>query len=50
MTNAVVLDEKDIKKMLADKFGVPESAIIKAQYSYIIKKEEEHGRSNQEDD
>lgn len=42
MKNAVVVDANDIKKILAEKFNVPESNIIKAQYRYtvILDKEE----------
>ena len=43
MKNAVVLDANDIKKILAEKFGVPESNIIKSQYSYTVILEKSHG-------
>lgn len=43
MKNAIVVDANDIKKILAEKFEVPESNIIKSQYSYtvILEKEKE---------
>lgn len=31
MKNAVVIDANDIKKMLAEKFNVPETDVIKSQ-------------------
>lgn len=37
MNNAIILDEKDIKKMIAEKYAVDEKDIIKSQYSYIVK-------------
>lgn len=42
MSNAIVLDADDIKKIIAEKFGVDESEIIKSQYSYIVKTEKLH--------
>lgn len=36
MKSAVVLDSNDIKAILAEKFGVPESDVIKSQYSYTV--------------
>ncbi len=36
MKDAKVIDANDVKKILAEKFGVPESNIIKMQYSYAI--------------
>lgn len=38
MNEAIVLDADDIKKILAEKFGVDEKDVIKSQYSFIIKK------------
>lgn len=38
---ALVIDANDIKKMLAEKYDVPESQIIKSQYSYTVVLEEE---------
>lgn len=42
MKNAIVLDANDIKKILAEKYGVKESAIIKSQYSYTVITEEKN--------
>ena len=36
MKNAVILDVNDIKAIIAKHFNVPESSIIKSQYSYIV--------------
>lgn len=36
MQKAVVVDADDIKKILAEKFGVDEKNIIKSQYSYTV--------------
>lgn len=36
MKNAIVVDANDIKMILAEKFNVPETSIIKSQYSYIV--------------
>lgn len=41
MKNAIVVDANDIKKMLAEKYNVKESSIIKSQYSYTIVLEDE---------
>lgn len=41
MRKAIVLDAKDIKKILAEHFGVPEDCIIKSQYSYTVITESE---------
>ena len=41
MKKAVVVDAKDVKEILAKHFGVPESNVIKSQYSYTIITEEE---------
>ena len=38
--DAILLDANDIKKLLAEKYHVPESNVIKSQYSYTIIKEE----------
>lgn len=42
MKNAIVIDVNDIKKILAKEFNVPESNVIKSQYSYTIVLEEEN--------
>lgn len=36
MKNARVIEPVDIKKMLAKRFNVPESNIIKSQYTYTV--------------
>lgn len=45
MKQAIVIEPNDIKKMLAEKYDVPESNVIKSQYSYTViledKKEEQ---------
>lgn len=41
MKNAIVVEPSDIKRMLADKYNVPESNIIKSQYTYTVVLEEE---------
>ncbi len=41
MKKAIVVDTKDIKKILAEHFDVPEDNVIKSQYSYTVITEEE---------
>ena len=41
MKQAIVLDSNDIKKIIAEKFGVPEENVIKSQYSYTVITEDE---------
>lgn len=36
MKKAIVIDANDIKKIVAEKFGVNESNVIKSQYSYTV--------------
>lgn len=36
MKKAIVVEANDIKKILAEKYGVPESDVIKSQYSYTV--------------
>lgn len=36
MKQAIVLDANDIKRILAEHFGVSESDVIKSQYSYTV--------------
>ena len=43
MKNAIVLDANDIKKIIAEKYGIKESAVIKSQYSYTVILPEESG-------
>lgn len=38
MSEGIILDAEDIKKILAEKFRVDPKDIIKTQYSFIIKK------------
>ena len=33
---AIVADANDVKTILAQHFGVPETSVIKSQYSYTI--------------
>lgn len=37
MERAIVLSEKDIKAMIAEKFQVHEEDVIKTKYSYVVK-------------
>ena len=39
MSERIILDAEDVKKIIAEKFGVDPKDIIKTQYSYIIKNE-----------
>ena len=36
MKKAIVIEPNDIKKILAEKYNVPESRVIKSQYSYTV--------------
>ena len=36
MKQAIVIEPSDIKKILAEKYNVPESNVIKSQYSYTV--------------
>lgn len=36
MKKAIVIEPNDIKKILAEKYGVPENNVIKSQYSYTV--------------
>lgn len=40
MKQGIIVNEKDIKKILAKYFGVQESEIMRTKYSYVIQKEE----------
>ena len=46
MKKAIVVDQNDIKKILAGHFGVPETDVIKSQYTYtvILEEAEERGK------
>lgn len=39
MKQGIILEESDIKEILAKYFGVTEESVIKAKYSYIVIKE-----------
>ena len=41
MRKAIILDSDDIKKILAEKYGVDEKKVMKMQYSYVIDTEED---------
>lgn len=41
MTNGIILDQDDVKKLIAEKFGVDEKDVIKTQYSYVVRKSDE---------
>lgn len=43
MKSAIVLEQSDIKQIIAEKYGVTEKEVIRTQYSYIVltKDEEE---------
>lgn len=36
MKLAIVLEQSDIKAIIAEKYGVDEKAVIKTQYSFIV--------------
>lgn len=36
MESAIVVDTKEVKKILAEHFGVDEKQVIKSQYSWTI--------------
>lgn len=36
MKNGIVLDADDVKKIIAEKYGVSVDKVIKSQYSYIV--------------
>ncbi|MBQ0100105.1 MAG: hypothetical protein KBS39_01190 [Lachnospiraceae bacterium] len=37
MESGLILEPKHMKKIIAKFFGVPESNVVKMQYSYIVK-------------
>jgi hypothetical protein len=43
MKEALVIDANDVKKILAEKFGVPEENVIKSQYSFTVITEKTNG-------
>ena len=36
MKRAIVLDANDVKKLIAEKYGVKEECVLKSQYSYTV--------------
>lgn len=48
MKKAIVVDANDVRKILAEHFGVKEENVIKSQYSYTIITEKEKGENNNE--
>ena len=36
MRKAVILEKSDVKKLIAEKFGVSESDVIQSAYSYTV--------------
>lgn len=40
MKEAIVIEQSDIKKLIAKEYGVDEKQVVKAQYSWIVMKEE----------
>lgn len=40
MKDAIMIEPPDIKKLIAEKFGIEESKVVKMQYSYMILKED----------
>lgn len=46
MSDGIILDADDIKKLIAEKFGVDEKDIIKSQYSWVVKKPSENKPNN----
>lgn len=38
MSEGIILDADDVKRIIAEKFGVDEKDVIKTQYSYIVKR------------
>lgn len=43
MKKAIVLDQDDIKAIIAEKYDVPEKNVIRSQYSYTVILEKEDG-------
>ena len=44
MSNGIILDADDIKKLIAEKHGVDEKNIIKSQYSWIVRTDSEKSK------
>ena len=45
MKKAIVVDANDVRKILAEHFGVKEENVIKSQYSYTIITEKEENNN-----
>lgn len=41
MKKGIVLDAEDVRKIIAEKFGVKPDKVIKSQYSYTVITEED---------
>ena len=50
MKRAIVLDQKDIVKIIAEKYGVSEKDVLKSQYSYTVILPEEGEEEPEQDD
>jgi hypothetical protein len=48
MRKAIIVDANDIKKILAEHFGVAETDVIKSQYSYTVALDEEEAKENKD--
>ena len=44
MSNGIILDADDIKKLIAEKFGVEEKDVIKSQYLWIVRTDSEKSK------
>ena len=44
MSNGIILDADDIKKLIAEKFGVEEKDVIKSQYSWVVRTDSEKSK------
>lgn len=44
MSNGIILDADDIKKLIAEKFGIEEKDVIKSQYSWIVRTDNEKSK------
>ena len=47
MKPAIVLNQNDVKKLIAEKYGVCETSIIKSQYSYIVVQEQDEQKTTE---
>ena len=46
MDNAVILDQEDIKQLIAESYGVDAKDVIRSQYSYVVRLKETNGLDN----